>query len=65
MDTHSEEWRRICEARHWLRQLAPAWDALEAKVKEIELARKAPQPELRAELKRQWQGRGGWWNDGA
>jgi len=63
VDTYSEAWRLVCEARHLLKQYAPDWPGLEARLQDIERARKGLQEHLRAAIKSQWSLRRDWWDE--
>lgn len=66
IDTSSEEWRRICEARSYLRDLArdagePARADVDELIKRIgERRGQAAAAELREEMRRQWRVRKTW-----
>lgn len=64
METHSEEYRRICEARAWLRQgytNKRSVDALVARISAVRGQDAADQ--LRQDMRRQWQCRRDWLAD--
>lgn len=65
IDTGSEEWRRICEARTYLRELAgdgePKREDVDALIERIGKRRgQAAAGELRQEMRRQWSQRRSW-----
>lgn len=69
IDTASEDWRRICEARHHLRQCCPDGDmagsgpAVHAKLAEIAKVRgKEAAEALRGEMRVQARCMADWWN---
>ena len=60
-DTANEEWRAVCEARHWLRKgytTANRVDRLMAAI--AEQRGQASADALRQEMRRQWQTRKTW-----
>lgn len=61
IDTASDEWRRICEARTYLRQGHTTADRVDALIERIEKARgRESAAELREEMRRQWKCRRDW-----
>lgn len=61
MDTYSDQWRRITEARHYIRQGATTVPAVDALCERIEKKRGiAAANQLRQDMREQWQTRGEW-----
>jgi len=60
-DTASEEWRAVCEARHWLRKGYTTSDRVDALVARITAERgQEAAHRLRDEMRRQWVKRKEW-----
>jgi hypothetical protein len=61
MDTHSEQWRRITEARHYLRQGITSQAAVDELCARISKKRgNAAANQLRQDMREQWQARQDW-----
>ncbi len=61
IDTASEEWRRICEARYWLRQGYTTADRVEDLLARIRKRRGCAAAELlRADMRAEWANRAAW-----
>lgn len=64
METHSEEYRRICEARSWLRQGYTDKRSVDALVARISAVRgQDAADQLRQDMRRQWLCRQDWLAD--
>jgi hypothetical protein len=62
--TESEEWRSVCEARHWLRQGYITSDRVGALITRITAERgEDAAKRLRNEMRRQWSRRREWMRD--
>lgn len=61
IDTASERWRAICEARHWLRQGYTTASKVEELIGRIAEKRGPARAEaLRADMREQWRRRAEW-----
>lgn len=61
IDTASERWRAICEARHWLRQGYTTPAKVDALIRSIGEKRGQDRAEaLRADMREQWRRRAEW-----
>lgn len=61
MDTYSDRWRRITEARHYIRQGATTGPLVDALCLRIEKKRGiAAAEQLRQDMREQWQTRQEW-----
>jgi hypothetical protein len=61
IDTHSEAWRRICEARYWLREGYTTPERVEDLLERIRKRRGgAAAEQLRTDMRAQWVTRAEW-----